>query len=160
RRLLLRRAAAAARHALRDGRLSRNDRPHALRELALVLAMQGAARRSRQLLNRSLKIARRHAARYEIAQTLLARADPGREAGWTTSDDDQREAQTILAEVQASLQEQDSSEPVATLSLADRFDGVLHWGRRIAAALSPQMIYEEARVAALRLLRAEHCVVL
>src|SRR5205814_8388405 len=109
RRLLLRRAAAAARHALRDGRLSRNDRPHALRELALVLAMQGAARRSRQLLNRSLKIARRHAARYEIAQTLLARADLGREAGWTTSDDDQREAQTILAEVQASLQEQDSS---------------------------------------------------
>src|SRR5439155_25226237 len=76
-------------------------------------------------------------------------------------DDDQQEAQTILAELHGSLEGQDSSEPAAaTLSLADRFDGVLHWGRRIAVALSPQMIYQEACVAALRLLRAEHCVVL
>jgi two-component system sensor kinase len=122
--------------------------------------MRGARRRSRRLLGRSLKVARRHAARYEIAQTLLARAGLGAEAGWPTANEDQLEAQAILAQLQASLQEQETAEPTATLSLADRFDGVLHWGRRIALALSPEMIYEEARLAALRLLRAEHCLVL
>ena len=48
----------------------------------------------------------------------------------------------------------------ASLSLADRFDAVLDWGRRIASALSPPVILGEARIAALRLLRAEHCMVL
>jgi two-component system sensor kinase len=161
RRALLQRAQTAARRAVRDGWLCPNDLPHALRELAWVAAMRGAVRRSRKLLNRSLKIARRHAARYEIAQTLLVRAQLGQEKGWATADEDRREAQAVLAQLQASQQEQDPSEPVeATLSLADRFDGVLHWGRRIALALSPTAIYEEARLAALRLLRAEHCVVL
>jgi two-component system sensor kinase len=46
------------------------------------------------------------------------------------------------------------------LSLADRFDAVLDWGRRIASALSAPVILGEARMAALRLLRAEHCMVL
>ncbi len=157
---LLRRARAAALRAIGDRRLCANDLPHALRELALVVAMWGRVGRARRLLGRSLKFARRHDARHEIAQTLLARADLGREAGWQTAAEDQAEAEAIFTELQASFQEQDASEPVATLSLADRFDGVLQWGRRIASALSPQSIYEEARAAALRLLRAEHCVVL
>ncbi len=157
----LRRAQVAARRALSDRWLCGNDLPHALRELALIVAMRGSVSRAGRLLNRSLKIARRHGARHEIAQTLLARAELGHEAEWKTADEDRAEAQAILAQLDSSLQEQDSAEPVAaTLSLADRFDGVLHWGRRIASALSPQMIYEEARTAALRLLRAEHCVVL
>jgi two-component system sensor kinase len=158
---LLRRAQAAGRRAARDRWLCANDLPHALRELALVSAMLGSARRARRLLDRSLRIARRQEARYEIAQTLLARAALGCEAGWKTADDDQAQGQAMLAQLHSSLEEQDASEPAAaTLSLADRFDGVLQWGRRIASALSPQTIYEEARAAALRLLRAEHCVVL
>jgi two-component system sensor kinase len=158
---LLDRAQAAGRRAVRDSWLCRNDLPHALRELALVLAMRGKTRRARKLLERSLKIAHRHGARYEIAETLLARARLDQETGRASAAEDLREAQTILARLHSSLEEQESSEaPAATLSLADRFDGVLHWGRRIALALSPQMIHEEARVAALRLLRAEHCVVL
>src|SRR5439155_10867097 len=93
---LLERAQAAARRARSDRWLCPNDLPHALRELALIWAMRGAVGRSRKLLNRSLKIARRHAAQYEIAQSLLARAALGHEAGWTTAAQDQLEAQTIL----------------------------------------------------------------
>ena len=46
-----------------------------------------------------------------------------------------------------------------SLSLADRFTTVLESGRLIASALSPERIYEEVHHAAVRLLRAEHCLV-
>ena len=47
----------------------------------------------------------------------------------------------------------------ATLSLVDRFGTVLDSGRKIAAALSPAIIFREVRIAALHLLRGEHCIV-
>jgi two-component system sensor kinase len=161
RKLLLCRAAAAAKRAAGDRWLCANDLPHALRELAYIAAMSGSLRRARRLLDRSLRIANRHAARYEIAQSLLARAQIGREAGWPTAQQDRERADAILLPLQAALQKHaPASGTPATLSLADRFDGVLDWGRRIASALSSQVVYEVARIAALRLLRAEHCVVL
>ena len=161
RRLLLRRAAAAANRAVRDRWLCANDLPHALRELAFIAAMSGSVRRARRLLDRSLRIANCHGARYEIAQSLLARAQIGREAGWPTAQQDRERADAILVPLQAAIQKHspDDGTP-ASLSLADRFDGVLDWGRRIASALSSQVVYEVSRIAALRLLRAEHCVVL
>src|SRR5262249_37362991 len=74
----------------------------------------------------------------------------------------QAEAQSILGELHAyEIREhvEGPTEAPASLSLADRFDAVLDWGRRIASALSPPVILGEARIAALRLLRAEHCMV-
>ena len=44
--------------------------------------------------------------------------------------------------------------------MIDRFDTVLDEGRKIASALSPEMIFTEVRTAAMRLLRGEHCLVL
>jgi two-component system sensor kinase len=158
---LLRRAKAAADRAVRDRWLCANDLPHALRELALIAAMSGATGRARRLLSRSQRVARKQSARYELAQTLQARAQIGREAGWNTAQQDQQEAEAILVPLQAALQKHSPVDGTpATLSLADRFDGVLDWGRRIAGALSSQVVYEVSRIAALRLLRAEHCVVL
>ena len=48
----------------------------------------------------------------------------------------------------------------ATLSLVDRFGTVLDSGGKIAAALSPQVIFTEVRAAALHLLRGENCLLL
>ncbi len=48
----------------------------------------------------------------------------------------------------------------ATLSLVDRFDTVLDAGRRIASALSRDVIFQEVRDAAQRLLRGERCLLL
>src|SRR5262249_31385336 len=102
-------------------------------------------------------------ARYELAQTLLAKAELESELDYPEAFTDKAEAQAILGELHAydsgeSL-EGASSAP-ASLSLADRFDAVLDWGRRIGSALSAPVILGEARMAALRLLRAEHCMVL
>ena len=52
-----------------------------------------------------------------------------------------------------------NSQP-ASLSLADRFDGVLESGRHIASALTPSRIFEQARAAAFRLLRGEACTLI
>ncbi len=157
------RADALARRAIRASRLCRNDLPQAHRERGLVLAFRGRTAAARRSFERSLDVARELRARYEHAQTLLARARIGRELDWPEAERDFAEGQLILAELR-SLGEADSgthhsAEP-ATLSLADRFDTVLDSGRRIASALSPSAIYEEVCAAALRLLRGEHCLVL
>ena len=75
--LLLRRAEAAARQAIRRSWLCRNDLPHALRELALIRAMRGSVRRARPLLLRSLALAEQQGAALGIGTdatgTLSAR---------------------------------------------------------------------------------------
>jgi two-component system sensor kinase len=48
----------------------------------------------------------------------------------------------------------------ATLSLIDRFDGVLRTGRAIASSLTADAVFSAARTAMLELLRGEDCVVL
>ena len=48
----------------------------------------------------------------------------------------------------------------ATLSLVDRFGTVLDSGRKIAAALSPRIVFDEVRCASLHLLRGEKCLLL
>ena len=159
---LLHRAEAAARRAIRACWLCRNDLPHALRELGLVQAMRGKVRRAMRSLNKSLAVAKKQSARFEYAQTLLAKAELEQELGKPEAAADKAAAQTILGELNAfSAPHADSAASAPpSLSLADRFDAVLDWGRRIASALSPPLIQEEARAAALRLLRAEHCLVL
>jgi signal transduction histidine kinase/CheY-like chemotaxis protein/tetratricopeptide (TPR) repeat protein len=160
---LLRKAEKIARRAIRLSWLCHNDLPHAYREMGLILGMRGYSWRAKRYLRKSVKIAEKHQARYERAQTLLAFADLGDELGWPRSAASRVEAQAILGELHAYADAQtldSQGRATASLSLADRFDGVLDWGRRIASALSPSLIFEEARTAALRLLRAEHCVVL
>ncbi len=155
---LLRRAADAARRAVRSGWFCKNDQPQALREHGLVSAMMGRRRKARRLFERSLQLARRQGARYEQAQTLLAMAKVGRELRWHDAELCDAEAQKLLVECQnVSLTE--SGPETATLSLADRFDTVLDSGRQIASALTPDAIYEAARHAALHLLRGEKCSV-
>jgi tetratricopeptide (TPR) repeat protein len=80
---LLRRAGVAARRGLRLARSYQNDLPHALRENALLAALRGRSRRARKLFNESLVVADRQGARYEYAQTLLARAEVGLKFGWS-----------------------------------------------------------------------------
>ncbi|MBI1899713.1 MAG: response regulator, partial [Planctomycetia bacterium] len=163
---VLNRAEAAVRRAIRSGRLCANDLPQAHREYGLILAMQGRLGQSRHAFDKSLAISRRQNARYEYAQSLLARSNVGQEVGWADAGEQRAEAQAILAELRAIPETKTGAGPTAgasgpaTLSLADRFDTVLDSGRKIASALSISAIYEAARAAAVRLLRAESCLVL
>ena len=164
RRALLRRAQVEARRALRTARWLQNDLPHALREYAHILALRGKVWRSHRMFERSLAVAKRQGAQYEHAQTLLTYGQLRRELGKPGAEGQIAAAEAALREIVLSEKDLDhggrgASAP-ATLSLADRFDTVLEVGRKITSALSPEMIFAEARTAALRLLRGEHCLVL
>jgi len=163
RRTLLARAAKAARRALRTARWLQNDRPHALREYGRILALQGKTRRALRSFAKSLAVAQRQGAKYELAQTLLADGELRQVLGQPGAEQQVAGALAALSSIfiPAETSEAESREGQrATVSLADRFQTVLEDGRKIASALSPAMIYEEVRSAALRLLRGEHCLVL
>lgn len=166
RRQLLRSARRAARQALSIARKFQTDLPHALREAGLIAAMQGSVAKARGYLDESLAVAERQGARFEHAQTLLARGRVGLEVGWPGAQEDAANARQALRllgadfaldEVQAAQAEPAKT---ATLSLIDRFDTVLDAGRRIASALSRKPIFKEVREAAFRLLRGERCLLL
>jgi signal transduction histidine kinase/DNA-binding response OmpR family regulator len=163
RRAILRRAAMAARRALRTARWLENDRPHALREYGRILALQGKTRRALQCFAKSLAVAHRQGAKYEHAQTLLADGQLRQLLGHPGAEQQVAGALAALSDIAVPAEETESKGREgqrATLSLADRFQTVLEDGRKIASALSPAMIYEEVRSAALRLLRGDHCLVL
>jgi len=161
----LKRAEVAARRAVRAAWICQNDLPQALREYGLIQAMRGKLRKARRLFERSLAVAKRQEARYEHAQTLLARGRVGTEAGWPNAGRDIADAEarlSVLASTSQATGDQYGStmtEPV-TLSLADRFDRVLDSGRRIVSALNEKTIYNEVHAAALQLLRGENCLLL
>jgi len=160
----LRSARREVRRAVRLARSFRNELPHALRECALLEAARGRIRRARRLLDESLRVAGRQGAGYEHAQTLLARGQVGREAGWPGAESDLASARESLAVFQACFEDRapgggGPAPTPATLSLADRFDNILDAGRRIASALSREAIFRAARDAALTLLRGERCQV-
>lgn len=161
---LLARAEAAARRAVRHARRFRNDLPHALREYALIMSMTGRTGSVRRLLEKSMAIALQQDAKYEYAQTMLAYGQLGLELDWKDAESRIAEAQSLLADIVVSedgeSEDAAASLKSASLSLYDRFDTVLVSGRKIASALTGAAIFEEARRAALRLLRAEHCLVL
>ncbi len=164
RRALLYRAETAARRALRTARWLQNDLPHALRECAHILALQGKSRRACRLFEKSMAVAARQGAEYEHAQTLLNYGQLRRELGHPDADEQIAAAEAVLREIVISGDDADAygraAAAPATLSLADRFDTVLEVGRKITSALSPAMIFAEVRAAALRLLRGEHGLVL
>ncbi|HUQ63514.1 MAG TPA: EAL domain-containing protein [Acidimicrobiales bacterium] len=158
RRHLLRKASRAAGHAQRVGRTYRNNLPHALRERAIVASLRGHGRVARHYLAKSDAVAATQGARYEIAQTALARAKIGFAFGWGDAGDPEK----AEAEVAALLTPDDRGPESATteLSLADRFATLQAVGRRIASATSVGGVQSAVEDAALTLLRGEHCYVL
>ncbi|MCA9108631.1 MAG: response regulator [Planctomycetaceae bacterium] len=160
---LLRRAHDAALDALRRARFYQNEKPHALRELGLILAMQGQMRRAFSCLDKSLIVARTLGARYEYAKTAIVRARLCRELGDANANEQLQEAERLLAELalpvrKAHKEREDTASP--SLSLVDRFGTLLDSGRKIASALSAPVIFQETRTAALQLLRGESCSLL
>ena len=164
RRAMLRAAHRAAGRAVRLAWRFQNDLPHALRELGLAAVRRGKVGRGMRLFRRSIAVAQRQGARYELALSRRALWQTAAELGQAGA---ARAAEAAVAEVQtlelaawAAATGDAASTGRATHSLADRFDTVLDAGRRIASALSEQTIIEEMRQAAVRLLRGETCYVL
>ncbi len=159
---LLKMADAAAKRAIRTAKLCRNELPRALRESGLIASMLGKNRLARRRFAQSLRVAEQQQAMYEYARTLWHRGHVGRSLGWSGSAEDIARADRILENLRTlpeKKQDSTGDRETGTLSLADRFDTVLDTGRRIASALSTTKVYEEARAAAIRLLRAEACSV-
>ena len=156
---LLHKAKTAARRAIRQSKLCRNDLPRAYRELALAYAMQGNHQRMLRFLDKSVLTARQHHAEYELALSLYYR-------GTLTNSVTSYNGQADLSAAKALFESLDARQPKESsatheleqsLSLVDRFDRVLHSGRSIASALSADRIFAEAKTAAVRLLRGDEC---
>ncbi len=164
RRAILRRAELDAKQSLKMAHTCGNDLPRTLREYGVIMAMKGKPRRARFMIRKSLSVARRQHEPYEKAQTLLACSEIGKEFGWTGTERQIAEANRILDSLKTSeLAGRVSETSVAsraTVSLVDRFATVLDSGRRIASALSPDVVFDEVRSAAERLLRGERCLLL
>jgi diguanylate cyclase (GGDEF)-like protein/PAS domain S-box-containing protein len=160
----LRRAARVARQADRLSRAYRNNRPHALRERALVANLAGRAGRAERFLGRSLAVAEAQGAAYEAALTRLAAARMVVARGGGDPLGELARAEAATAAFERTLPEPGpAAAPVGsrdTLSLADRFESLLAVGRRIGAAASPAAVYDAVRDAALLLLRGDHCHVI
>jgi signal transduction histidine kinase/tetratricopeptide (TPR) repeat protein len=161
-------AEATLRRGLRHARRHRGNLPMALRERALLRAMRGRALRgARRDLDASLAEAERQSARFEQAQTLLARGELGRLFGWPGAEAEAAAARGALHEMDADfacspMQVLPPAEPVepVTLSLADRFARIVDEGRRIASALTPGDVHAALCEAASVLLRGEATLVL
>ncbi|HWD09827.1 MAG TPA: EAL domain-containing protein, partial [Actinomycetota bacterium] len=145
------------RRGLRLARHYRNNLPHALRELALAEMMLAHDGRARRLIDKSLAVAQRQGATYEHTLSLAARGRMGTAAGWEEASADAVAAHTANAETvpvpTPGWIEPDA--PQATLSLVDRFAGLLESARTIAAAASLPALHDAVRDAASRLLRGE-----
>jgi diguanylate cyclase (GGDEF)-like protein len=157
RRRIARRARRAARRALRRSSRYRNNLPHALRELGLLAATDGRARRARHLLDRSLRIAEQQGAAREYALTLRARGELGVALGWPEGSTEHARARWLLDPAKAESASRSEQEP--TLSLADRFATLLDAGRSIASGLTRDAVFAAVHEAAIALLRAQHCTV-
>ncbi len=159
----LARARKAARRAVRVARSFRFNLPHALREAALIEAMRGRPARARKDIEESVEVASTIGLRYEHAQSRLARAELGAALGWT---DAAKELEAAREDVEAMrgraiiAGEESGDRRRVTLSLIDRFDAILEIGRTLATALSREEIYAQAYRAALKLLRAQRCIVI
>jgi signal transduction histidine kinase/tetratricopeptide (TPR) repeat protein len=160
---LLRRARRESRRALRIASRYRNNLPHALRERALVAAMEGRTGRARRLLDRSLQEADHQEARHEYAQTLAARGELGRSLGWEGAEQQANAGKRALEEIGAARDGAGGSriaeQEEPTLALLHRFTAVVDAGRRIVTALSREEVLAAVREAGVSVLHAEDSTV-
>lgn len=163
RRRILQQARTICLQALPTTLRMRNNLPHVLRELGLVSAALGHPSLARRILGQSLAVAESQDARYERAQTLLARGRLGESLCWDGALDDRLEATDELEAMGAVMacgerlegcDEPEQQEP-ATFSLAEQFEGALALGREIATKLSDEEVLEAAFRAGKALLRSE-----
>ncbi len=157
---LLNKAKRAARHAIRLGRICRNDLPRAWREIAIVYAAENDFKRSMKCLSKSIKVAREISSLFEQAKTLYSRYQILEAFGKKNWQQDLEEAQRLFTNLDSSVSRKlHQSKELLTkqVSLADQFDMVLACGRRIASALTVSRVYEEVQDAATKLLRTENC---
>ena len=98
---LLNQARKVARKAVRIARTFQTDLPHALREAGVISAMRGLERRARKYLDESLDVAQRQGARFEHAQTLLARGRIGRSFDWPDAQEQVTAGRDALIELGA-----------------------------------------------------------
>jgi PAS domain S-box-containing protein len=164
-RRLLRRAQASARAGLRLARWFPNNLAHALRENGLLAAMWGRHQDALRFLEESLTVAERQGARYEYAQSLLAKGRLASTLGWGGADD-VATAEQALRLLYAGLAAEkhipyaDAPEQKrAAWSMADRFHGLLSVGHRITSAFSRETIFAEVLNGVRTLLRGEASVV-
>ncbi len=132
----------------------RNNAPHALREAALVASLRNRPRRRDRFLSRSLAIAEKQGALYEIALTRLASAEVRTGGG-----DDRGElvdARLAVLAFQGSMADLDTPS-APSVSLFDRFNTLLSVGRTITAAATLEAVDVAVREAALTLLRGDTC---
>ena len=157
-----RRLAAAIRSIRRAHRISRGfpaDRAHCLRELGIIESVRGNLRSANRSLLKSIAAARQYKQSIEELDSLRALQSL-------------HELQPVVlgempADLSASLddlsarheqvptQDTELDTKSANLSLADRFVTVLQSGRRIAQALSSDVVYTEASQSARKLLRGQ-----
>ncbi len=95
RRRQVRKAKRMAGKAARMSRFYKNNRPHALREQAMMAAMAGRIRTARRRFDASLAVARSQGARFEEAQTLEASGRVGLELGWSDAAQKLEESEAI-----------------------------------------------------------------
>ncbi len=159
----LRSALRSAVRGLLESWLSANDLPRMLRELALIRNMQGHPQQARWLLHRSINLADQIRAHGDYAESLNILGELGQQLGWPDADENASRAKALLNRLAVNSGVEDDTneaQPSETLSLADRFDTILGVGRRITLALAAADVYEQTRLATLRLLRCENCVIL
>ena len=162
-RLLRQRVALARKAIIKAARVARGfpaDRAHCLREIGLLEAIRGNLGKSARYLNFSLASARQHdqsAEEWETLGCLLAlhKLDPEALGAVPPA---QQDRYTKLCETYCddSRQDRAAGNRSSNLSLADRFVTVLQSGRRIAQALSADVVYKEASEASRKLLRGQN----
>jgi eukaryotic-like serine/threonine-protein kinase len=97
---LRRRALRTAKWAARLTRIFPAAYPLALRELSLALAAKGRLHKALRAAEKSCRVAERQKAKYELAQSRVVCAQLMQRHGVATADEQLREAQTALAEIE------------------------------------------------------------
>ena len=145
------------RRAIRIAGQFTNEAPHAYREYAIASAMSGNYERAYRNFNRSLKIARKQKADFEVATTILVQNEFALELGWVNNASELKDAVEFVSKVKLSMSNHD---PSKSISLLDRFGSLLEVGREISTSILPTDIYKAACDAAQRILRVEQvCLV-
>lgn len=160
----LRRARKVAKRSVRQAKLCANEVPRARRELAMTDAMLGRYRSARKHLLKSISVAQHQHAAFELQLSLqlLCKLASLHAAGkhFDNLPEEVNQLSAGLGGCRLADFAHNTHRTESTLSLADRFDGVLQSGRTIASALSAERIFAEAKCAAERLLRGEACHIL